>query len=142
MKEVKHKIISVVVAIVLIILIVAIAFGKQIKESIANGDEINGTWFLALIYPDKYSYSSEQYDLNEYFKITSQDGAAIILGDERLEDKALYKDGHVYVTLETVSSLFTKRFYYNEKEHNLLYSTATDIYRVDIDKLERSYSYG
>ena len=142
MKEVKHKIISVVVAIVLIVLIVAIAFGKQIKESIANGDEINGTWFLALIYPDKYAYSSEQYDLNEYFKLTSGDDVAIILGDERLEDRALYKDNHVYVTLDTVSSLFTKRFYYNENEHNLLYSTASDIYRVDLDSLERSYKYG
>ena len=55
MKEVKHKLISVVVAIVLIVLIVIIAFGKQIKTSMDNGEEINGRWFLALVYPDKYA---------------------------------------------------------------------------------------
>ena len=142
MKEVKHKVISVVIAIALIILVVVIAFGKQIKQSIANGDEINLNFFLALIYPDKYSYSKEMYDLNEYFQIFSPNDVSIILGDERLEDKGIYKDDVVYFKLDTVEKLFTDRFYFNETENNLLYTTASSVLKVDIDSDSHSYLNG
>lgn len=141
MKEVKHKLISVVVAIVLIVLIIIVAFGKQIKTSMDNGEEINGRWFLALVYPDKYAYSNETADLNEYFELFSQDDVAIILGDERLDERGTMKDGHVYFLLSTAEKLFTDRFYFNEVEENLLYTTADSIYNVDLNGDKNGYTY-
>ena len=79
----KHKIISIVITIALIIGIIVIAFGSAIKTSIENGDEIDARWFLGLIYPDKYAYSREMADMNEYFQLFGASDVAIIVGNER-----------------------------------------------------------
>ena len=63
------KIIPALVAIVLIILVAAVCFGTKLL--------------------DKYSYSKEYADLDEYFEIDGEEDTAIILQDERLADRAL-----------------------------------------------------
>ena len=130
--NIKHKIISVLIAVVLIVVIVIVAFGGRIKESLANGEEINARWLLGLIYPEKYAYSTEQADLNEYFKLFSADDVAIIYNDEIYEENGLYYNGEVYFKLSTAESFFTDRFYYNDIEQVLLYSTSTGIYTVNL----------
>ena len=140
--NIKHKIISVLVAVVLIIVIVIAAFGSRIKESLANGEEISLRWVLGLIYPEKYAYSTEQANLNDYFQLFSEDDTALIVNDEIYADNGLYINGEVYFKLSTAEALFTDRFYYNDTEQVLLYSTATDIYRVDLSSGAASYNYG
>lgn len=140
MKQLKHKIISVLVAIVLIILIGVIAFGGKISESIKNGEEINARWFLALLYPERYSYSVQTADLNEYYQLFSQDDIAIVLQNERIEDRGKYIDGTVYFAFDTVERLFTDRFYVNEEEGVLLYTTSTDVITVEIGDESTGYS--
>ena len=58
-KELRTKLISILVAIALILIVGIVAFGAKIKKAIDEGEEINGRWFLSLIYPDKYAYSTE-----------------------------------------------------------------------------------
>ena len=140
--NIKHKIISVLVAVLLIIVIVIVAFGSRIKESLANGEEISLRWVLGLIYPEKYAYSTEQANLNDYFQLFSEDDTALIVNDEIYADNGLYINGEVYFKLSTAEALFTDRFYYNDTEQVLLYSTATDIYRVDLSSGSASYHYG
>jgi len=140
-RKVKHKVISVLIAVILIVIIIIAAFGARIKESLANGEEINARWFLGLIYPEKYAYSTEQADLYEYFQLFSQDEVAIVLGNERLEDKGIMINGRVYFKLETAEALFTDRFYYNADEQVLLYTTATSIYEVDLAAGQSAYTY-
>ena len=65
------KAIPALVAIVLIIVIVGVNYGKKIAE--------------------KYSYSEEKADLYEYFGVASDEEAAIIMQDEVIEEKALVK---------------------------------------------------
>lgn len=142
MKELKHKIISVVVAIVLILVIIAIAFGGKIYESIKSGEEINMRWFLALLYPDKYSYSVETADLNEYYQIFSPEDIAIVLQNERIEDRGKLLDGVVYFSFDTVERLFTDRFYVNEEEGVLLYTTSTEVITVQIGEEFTGYEAG
>ncbi|MCQ2540978.1 MAG: glycosyl hydrolase family 18 protein [Lachnospiraceae bacterium] len=137
----KHKIISIVITIALIIGIIVIAFGSAIKTSIENGDEIDARWFLGLIYPDKYAYSREMADLNEYFQLFGASDVAIIVGNERIEDRGTYQNGAVYFPLSTAERLFTDRFYYNSEEGKLLYSTSTDIYTVDLNDGSQGYTY-
>ncbi len=108
----KKRIILVLVPIVLILLIVAVAFGGKLLE--------------------RFSYSREHADLNEYFSLTEDSDSAIVLQDEILEDKAKFVHGTHYFTLSTVEKYFTDRFYVNPDEKVLLFTTDTDVIRVNI----------
>ncbi|MCM1183452.1 MAG: glycosyl hydrolase family 18 protein [Roseburia sp.] len=108
----KKKMIPVLFAVVLIVLVAAVAFGSKILE--------------------KYSYSKEQADLRDYFKLEQEDEIAIILQDELVEEKAKLRDGICYFDLSTVSRYFTDRFYVNSVEQVLLFTTDTDVIRIDI----------
>ena len=108
----KKRIIPVLFAVVLIILVGAVAFGSKLLE--------------------KYSYSKEKADLREYFKLQQEDEIAIILQDEVVEEKAKLRDGICYFDLSTVCRYFTDRFYVNSVEQVLLFTTDTDVVRIDI----------
>lgn len=115
------KLIPVLIAIVLIIIIGGVSFGSMIKE--------------------KYSYSKEKADLNEYFGVTG-DEAAIILQDEVIEEKALVSaDGTFYITYDTVSDHFIyTRLYVNEAENSIRYVLPDRILSYNIG--ESSYMDG
>ena len=108
----KKRIILILVPVVLIILIVAVAFGGKLWE--------------------RFSYSREQADLNEYFGLTEDSDMAIVLQDEIVEDMAKFIHGTCYFTLPTVEKYFTDRFYINTDEQVLLFTTDTDVIRVNI----------
>ena len=63
------KLIPAFVAIVLILLVLTVSPGMKLI--------------------DKYSYSKEKADLEEYFNLQSDEEVAIVLQDELLTDKAL-----------------------------------------------------
>ena len=115
------KIIPVLIAIVLIFLIVGISFGSKIME--------------------RYSYSKEEADLNEYFGVTG-DEAAIMMQDEIIEDKArVGADGTFYITYDTVSDYFIyTRLYVNETENSIRYVLPDRILSYNIG--ESSYMDG
>ena len=115
------KLIPVLIAIVLIIIIGGISFGSVIRE--------------------KYSYSGEKADLNEYFGVTG-DEAAIILQDEIIGDKArVGADGTFYITYDTVSDYFIyTRLYVNETENSIRYVLPDRILSYNIG--ESSYMDG
>lgn len=102
----KKKIIPVLIAILLIAITIGIGFGTGIME--------------------KYSYSDERADLREYFAVTAEDEAAIILQDEVIETKALLQDGFYYLPLDFVKETMTDRFYYDYNENLLIYTNPTD----------------
>ncbi len=115
------KIIPVLIAVVLIIIIVGVSFGKGIVE--------------------KYSYSKDQADLNEYFGVSGDEGA-IIMQDEIIEDKArVGSDGTFYITYDTVSDYFIyTRLYVNETENTIRYVLPDRIISYNIG--ESSYMDG
>ena len=115
------KVIPVLIAIVLILMIGGVSFGPSLME--------------------KYSYSGEKADLNEYFGITG-DEAAIILQDEILEEKArVGADGTFYITYDMVSDYFIyTRLYVNEEENTIRYVLPDRILSYNIG--ESSYMDG
>ena len=115
------KIIPILIAIVLIIIILGVNFGKGFVE--------------------KYSYSKEHADLKEYFGVTG-DEAAIIMQDEVIEDKArVSADGTFYITYDTVSDYFIyTRLYVNEEENTIRYVLPDRILSYNIG--ESSYMDG
>lgn len=99
----KKKIIPVLFVLVLIVVIAGVAIGMKLKE--------------------KYSYSKEKVDLQEYFKV--KDGErAILLGNERLDKKALVENGVCYLNLSEVRKYLNEIFYVDEEEELLLYTDA------------------
>lgn len=114
------KLIPFLVAFGLIIIILGVSFGAKIKE--------------------KYSYSKERADLNEYFQIVETDDVPIILQDEIIAEKAKKMDGTYYFDLDTVRSNFCKRFYINTDENTVRYVMPDRIIQTNIG--EPSYLDG
>lgn len=110
------KAIPVIIAIALILVTIAASVGVKLVE--------------------KYSYSKERADLEEYFNIEENDETAIILQDEVLEDKALLLDGVSYFALDTVQTYLNSRFYEDKGEGLLLYTTPDDLIHTVIGSAE------
>lgn len=108
----KKRVFTVLVPIVLILLVAAVAFGSILFE--------------------KFSYSKNRADLNAYFGITQADEVAMVVQDSVVDEKAKMVDGMSYFTLSTVEQYFTDRFYINSVEQVLLFTTDTDVIRINI----------
>lgn len=106
------KMIPVITAIVLIVVVVAIGFGGKIL--------------------DKYSYSKERADLQEYFELSGENEVAIVLQNERIEEKAKLMDGVYYFDMATVHKYLNDRFYEDKNEQLLLYTLPNETIRVEI----------
>lgn len=101
----KRKMLPVIVALVLIVIVAAVGFGSKLLE--------------------KYSYSKELADLDQYYNVAG-DELAIILQDEQIPAKAVSRDGGIYFDLDTVKTYFNEGFYVDRNEQKLLYTTAVD----------------
>ena len=108
----KKRVMTVLVPIVLIFIVVGVALGGKIYE--------------------KYSYSKERADLNEYFGLTQADEIAMVVQDTVVPEKAKLRDGVCYFSLSTVEQYFTQRFYVNSAEQVLLFTTDTDVVKIVI----------
>lgn len=96
-----RKALPVIIALVLILIIGGIFFGKQVY--------------------DKYSYSDEQVDMEDFYKV-SGDKCAIIYGNEQIEEYAKIKNEAAYLDLDTVHKYLNTTFYYDWVEEKLLYT--------------------
>ncbi len=101
--DLRRKIMVPVVAILLIFIIAGAAFGKTLL--------------------DKYSYSKEEADMDEYFHV-SGDRLAIVLQDTLLEEQAVLRNGVCYFDLDTVHRYMNDVFYTDVAENLLLYTDA------------------
>lgn len=71
---------------------------------------------------EKYSYSKEEADLNSYYGLTDDTQVAIVLNEEIQTEKALMRDGAVYLPYDFVSDYFVAtRFYVNQAENSVRY---------------------
>lgn len=113
------KVIPFAVAIVLIVIIGAIWVLPELKE--------------------KYEYSNEVKDLNEYYEIYSKTEVPIMLQNDLIDDRAYIKNGTVYASRELIAKYFTNRFYYNETEQVLLYSTPDMVITVHTEEGNNNY---
>lgn len=116
------KMIPVITAIVLIFVVIAISAGIK--------------------FADKYSYSNEKKDLNEYFSIESTDEVPIVLQDELTEESAKLLDGVYYLDLGTVHKYFNDRFYEDKNEALLLITLPQETIRNEIGSKEYSTADG
>lgn len=81
---------------------------------------------------DKYSYSSEQVNMEEYFHV-SGDRAAIVLQDQMVGEQALMRNGICYFDLDTVHKYMNEIFYVDRAENLLLYTDALETVSAVLD---------
>lgn len=102
------KLIPAIIAIALILIVVAGSFGMKLKE--------------------KYSYSTEQQNLAEYYNLLSaadSRSVAVVLQNEMIPNWVKLIDNRCYMELDDVQALLNERFYHDENEGLLIYTTPT-----------------
>ena len=82
---------------------------------------IVGGGYAGKILLEKFSYSQEKADLNEYFGLTADDQIAVVLQDEQAPFQALRMDGYCYMDINTVHDYFNERFYLDKEESLIIY---------------------
>ncbi|MFU0825966.1 MAG: GH18 domain-containing protein [Lachnoclostridium sp.] len=80
----------------------------------------------------KYMPSKEVMELTEYYKL-DKDEVLIIMQDKIYDQKALLKNGKVYLDYNTVTDMLNKRFYWDDNEKILSYTTPSEVIRTDLD---------
>lgn len=81
---------------------------------------------------NKYTPTKEEMDLFEYYGVTDEAKAAIVLDHEIIPQQAVIKDGALYIDYETVRELFNSRFYWDANENLLLYTTPSDVISAEV----------
>lgn len=113
----KKKIIPVIVALVLIAIVGIAGFGGKLL--------------------DRYTYSKEPADMDEYYGV-GQGELAIVLQDDWIAEKAVLRENVVYFDLDTIFAYFNEGFYVDAGERKLLYTTANDTAEALFDGREYS----
>lgn len=75
----------------------------------------------------KYTPAKDRIDLMEYYGLEEEMNAAVVLDYEIVKQQAVVKDNVLYLDYEIVRDLFNSRFYWDNNENLLLYTTAADI---------------
>ena len=115
------KAVPVIVALVLIVLI--------------------GVGYVGKVMWDKYSYSRETVDLDEYYGVT-EGQLAIVLQDERIPENAVVVGSDVYFDYNTVKAYLNDGFYVDKAADKLLYTTAADTVTTSLGTADYSDSAG
>lgn len=116
----KKKVLPVLIPVLLIILILGVAVSTKLIE--------------------KYSYSKEEMDLAEYYSLQGDSEVAMIHQNEVIEAKALKEDGEYYLPLTFVQKYLNSRFYLDEADDLLLYTTPTQLYEIPFDSADYTVS--
>ncbi len=79
----------------------------------------------------RFTPSDEHMELKNYYPVKGKE-VQVILQDTLYEKKGILQDGQVYLDYETVKDIFNDRFYWDENENILSYTTPNEIIRAEI----------
>lgn len=106
----KKKAAPLLAAVVLVVVVAAIVFITNLVK--------------------KYTPTSEVMDGNEYFGLSSEDEAALVIGRESSEYKGMVSGDVCYVDFEAVKEQLNDRFYWDSEANLMLYTTPSDIIEI------------
>lgn len=87
---------------------------------------------------EKYTPTKDHKELTDYYGISSEDEAALILNNEVLDVRGKMIGGTFYLDFDTVHDKINSRFYWDGNENKLLYTTASAL--VSVAAESSSYS--
>ena len=79
----------------------------------------------------RFTPSREVMPLEEYYQAEEGD-VLVMLHDQYCEETAKLIDGQIYFRFDMVQELFNHRFYWDENENILSYTTSTEIIRAEV----------
>ena len=85
---------------------------------------------LALALVDKYTPSETMRTLDNYYDV-APDEAVVLFENEIYGERALLRDGGIYLTLNTVDSMLNDAFYLDEAEQMLIYTLPEEVIRAE-----------
>ena len=71
--------------------------------------------------------TKEKMDLNEYYGELGDGEAALVLGTELLDEKALVAGERVYLPLDVVNTYLNQRYYWDAANKQILYATPSEV---------------
>ena len=71
--------------------------------------------------------TKEKMDLNEYYGELGDGEAALVLGTELLDAKALVAGERVYLPLDVVNTYLNQRYYWDAANKQILYATPSEV---------------
>ena len=82
----------------------------------------------------RYTPTNQRMSLEEYFGPMEADEAAIVIQDQILTDqRALVRDGHVYLPHELVRDSLNERFFWDAENGQVLFTTASQTFEIPIE---------
>lgn len=78
-----------------------------------------------------FTPSKEIMELNDYYQVEGEE-LLIFMENELYEKKGLYIDNTIYVDIDTVQEYINKRFYWDNIENILVYTTPTEIIKAQV----------
>ena len=85
---------------------------------------------VAITLVKKMTPSDEVMLLTEYYQVEDTE-VIIVLHDEIYDEFGIMSDGEVYIDYDTVVKEFNHRFYWDQNENILTYTTPTEIIQAD-----------
>jgi len=85
---------------------------------------------LAIALVNKYTPSETMRPLDNYYDVAPEE-AVVLLENEIYGERALLKDGGIYLTYDMVDSLLNQDFYLDEKEQLIIYTLPEEIIRLE-----------
>ncbi|MBO5564633.1 MAG: SH3 domain-containing protein [Lachnospiraceae bacterium] len=78
------------------------------------------------LYQERYGYSTEKADLNEYYGVRDEQDVPIVLENTLSDYHARLFDGVYYLDIDSVHEILNDRFYYGERDGIVLYCLPDD----------------
>ena len=82
----------------------------------------------------RYTPTNQRMSLEEYFGPMEADEAAIVIQDQILTDqRALVRDGHVYLPHDLVRDSLNERFFWDAGNGQVLFTTASQTFEITVE---------
>ncbi len=126
-----------VASVIAVIALIILAVGNMIEKNtpskkLAGEEEINK---LFLLY-DGYTEDEEGFHFDNAVK-AADNQAAIILQNRLVRDRALIdENGQIYLDVEFVQDSLNARFYWDNNENILIYTTPTDVIKAEVGSMD------
>ena len=82
---------------------------------------------LAITIAKKYAPSETMRPLDNYYDV-ALDEAVVILENEIFEERALLKDGAIYLLFSTINGMVEPKYYLDKEERSYLFKTIDYLY--------------
>lgn len=80
---------------------------------------------------ERYVPSKEKADIKKYFQLTEAEDTGVVLDYEKQDTTAKLVAGKIYVEYQFLHDALNQRFYWDENENKLLYTTPSEVISVE-----------